>query len=184
MERKTFNKLLKKLAGMQGFTLIEVLVVTAIMGIVSAVAVPNVSGFITSGSLAAANNEAQNVRTASFAYFIENAAWPADSTALTPYVVGTVKATYHFDSNGNISSVTGSDWSNLEWSAATQKWNSVMDDEEDTPAETTPAPTTVAPTTPAPTTAAPVDDGKPEKPQKPGKPGKGGKNPPPASPFK
>jgi len=86
--------------GEKGFTLIELLIVIAILGIIAAVVIPNIAGFMTSGQLAAANTEAENVKTGSLAYFAEYGVWPATSANLTPdYVSGTLKAVYTFDTD-------------------------------------------------------------------------------------
>jgi len=84
--------------GEKGFTLIELLIVIAILGIIAAVVIPNIAGFMTSGNIAAANTEAENVKTGSLAFYAEYGAWPTDSGNLTPdYVSGTLKADYFFD---------------------------------------------------------------------------------------
>jgi len=56
------------------------LIVIAILGILAAVIIPNVSGFITSGKIAAANSEVAAVNTAVQAYNAEN---PAQTTGFT-----------------------------------------------------------------------------------------------------
>jgi len=55
-----------------GFTLIEVMVVTAILGIIGAIILLNISGFIGSGAAEAANTEAHQVQTAVIAYMQAN----------------------------------------------------------------------------------------------------------------
>lgn len=50
--------------GEKGFTLIEILVVVAILGVIAAVAVPNVGKFLKKGHQEAAVTELHNVQTA------------------------------------------------------------------------------------------------------------------------
>ena len=52
----------------QGFTLVEVLVVVAVLGIIAAIVVLNVTGFVGSGKQDSANSEAHQVQTAVIAY--------------------------------------------------------------------------------------------------------------------
>ena len=81
--------------GEKGFTLIELLIVVAILGIIAAVVIPNISGFMITGELSAANSEAENVKTATLGYFGEYGYWPTSSDQLSPdYITGQMKATY------------------------------------------------------------------------------------------
>jgi type IV pilus assembly protein PilA len=93
--------------GEKGLTLIELLIVIAILGIIAAVIIPNIAGFMVSGRIAAANDELANVRTAALGYYagVGNNSWPADSDILatTGYLSGTLKADYTFDADGWIS---------------------------------------------------------------------------------
>ena len=112
--------------GEKGFTLIELLIVIAILGILAAVIIPNLAGFLKTGNLAAANTELENVKTAGLGYYADhNATWPATSDDLTAYMAGTLKAKYTFDSAapaptgfiylGEPVATTG--WTGITWEA-------------------------------------------------------------------
>jgi len=57
--------------GNKGFTLVELLIVIAIMGVLAGVVVPNVTGFIGSGSEQAAKAELRTIQTAMDAAIID-----------------------------------------------------------------------------------------------------------------
>jgi prepilin-type N-terminal cleavage/methylation domain-containing protein len=110
--------------GEKGFTLIELLIVVAILGIIAAVVIPNITGFMISGRLAAANSEVEQVKTASLGFFGDNGVWPATSDNLTPtYISGTLKAVYYFDSGYgwviNATAVPTTGWSGITWQTGT-----------------------------------------------------------------
>ena len=106
--------------GEKGFTLIELLIVVAILGIIAAVVIPNISGFMTSGQLAAANTEAEQVKTACLGYFADNGEWPPDSDSLPPtYISGMLKAVYTLDTTygwlTSAAAVNGTGWTGISF---------------------------------------------------------------------
>ncbi len=121
------------LHGEKGVTLIELLVVVAILGIIAAVIIPNVSAFQRTGILAAANDEASNVKTAAIAYYAREEEWPDTSDKLVgDFLAGEPRAKYDFkpdddsDKDGLIydadPDIEGG-WGNvIEWDEGGQHW--------------------------------------------------------------
>lgn len=68
----------------RGFTLIEMLVVIAIIGVLAALAVPNVVKAITTAKEKACEANIRTLQNAVELYYIDNNEWPADLSALTP----------------------------------------------------------------------------------------------------
>ena len=104
------------------------MIVIAILGILAAVIIPNVSGFITSGKIAAANSEVSALSTANQAYAAENGGvFAAASSSLTPYYTGTMKAAYTYNTaSGAVltadATITNGWGTGLDFLLSTQQW--------------------------------------------------------------
>jgi type IV pilus assembly protein PilA len=114
--------------GQKGFTLMELLIVVAVLGILAAVIVPNLATFLSTGQAAAANTEVANVESAALAYYADNNAYPSDTnTDLLGggYISAAAEVDYGFDAFGKVSIADATAWPNdasVTWDLANHKW--------------------------------------------------------------
>ena len=94
----------------KGFTLVEVLVVIAILAVLSAVAIPNLSKFISKGQTETKATELAIVRTSVVAYLNDNGGTitaesgvtGANPALIAPYLSSPLHGTYSWDAQGNV----------------------------------------------------------------------------------
>jgi len=73
---------LNKMQNQQGFTLIELMIVIAIIGILAAIAIPQFSAYRQRAYNSAANSDLKNAATAQEAYYVDNETYTSTITNL------------------------------------------------------------------------------------------------------
>ena len=69
----------------KGFTLIELMIVIAIIGILAAIAIPQFSAYRKRGYNSAAQSDLKNAITAQEGYFVDNQTYATSTSDLTSY---------------------------------------------------------------------------------------------------
>ncbi|AGF78815.1 prepilin-type N-terminal cleavage/methylation domain-containing protein [Desulfocapsa sulfexigens DSM 10523] len=72
----TFRKQLRRKSGQKGFTLIELMIVVAIIGILAAIAIPQFSSYRAKAFDKAAQSDLRNFKTAMEAGYADAQAYP------------------------------------------------------------------------------------------------------------
>jgi len=72
-----FNKQLKRKNGQKGFTLIELMIVVAIIGILAAIAIPQFAQYRKRAYDSSSQTDLRNAKTDLEAYYAENFIYPA-----------------------------------------------------------------------------------------------------------
>jgi len=78
----------------QGFTLIELMIVVAIIAILAAIALPAYQDYVARSQVSEGMSLASGVKTAVAEYYANYAAWPADNTASGVAPAGSIVGKY------------------------------------------------------------------------------------------
>ena len=124
--------------GEKGFTLMELLIVIAVLGVLAAVLVPRMGAFLSSGQVAAANTEVANVETAAMAFYADASAWPTttnttgandslrDGPGTEVYLNKDAEYNYSFDTDGKVDVADNTAWpgdlTKVFWDVASHTW--------------------------------------------------------------
>jgi type IV pilus assembly protein PilA len=92
-DKEMFTKMMRK---NEGFTLIELMIVIAIIGILAAIAIPQFSAYRTRSYNSAAEADLRNAATAQEAYFVDNGHYVSNPD---PNLIG---STYGFYTSQNV----------------------------------------------------------------------------------
>jgi len=129
----------------KGFTLLEIIVVVAILGVLAAIVIPNIMGLQNEGRVDSANTEAYNCQLAILSAMIDSkfveisqgtvgpdnidiklATGNVDTIPeidLTDYIEGVLQAVYTIDTGGHIIAASEATLTNSKWDGLTYTEN-------------------------------------------------------------
>jgi len=110
----------------KGFTLVELLIVIAILGIIAAVVVPNIGKFTEKGYVEAANAEVDAISTAAMGYYLDHDTCPTTVAALVSegYLSKTPVNTYTLaDCNVDTGTAAGRFAGHISWNTTGKHWD-------------------------------------------------------------
>jgi type II secretory pathway pseudopilin PulG len=109
----------------------EVLLVVGVLAILAAVVVPQLTGFLTTGNVAAANTEVASVESAAQAYYANHdSVYPPDTDGSDilddeGYLNEQATVNYTFDEYGKVEYEDGAIWgdhSDVIWNQTSHEW--------------------------------------------------------------
>jgi type IV pilus assembly protein PilA len=96
---------MNKMKDQKGFTLIELMIVIAIIGILAAIAIPQFSAYRKRSYNAAAQSDLRNAATAQEAYYVDEETYTGDVTKLVgTYGLYTSEKVYFISVTGDVTS--------------------------------------------------------------------------------
>jgi len=86
----------------QGFTLIELMIVVAIIGILAAVAIPSYQDYTARAQVSEAMSLTSGVKTAVSEWYADKGAFPSDPASVSATTSGKYVASIAFDNSGSV----------------------------------------------------------------------------------
>lgn len=132
LERQCFT-MSRAIHGEKGFTLIELVLVIAILALLATIAVPKLMSFLATAEVAAANTEVANVESAAMAYYADHNRHPPSNTStdLVPdYLNREITVDYSFNAYGRVEYPDGAPWgdhTNIIWNETAHQWQSIWE---------------------------------------------------------